>query len=149
MKALLQRVNSASVVVDGTTTGAIGPGLLVFLGVGRDDTADDAKYLAQKVAGLRLFPREDAEFDLSVLESGLDVLVVSQFTLLADTRKGRRPSFGDAAPPQAANHLYEQFVTALRAVGLTVSTGVFQAYMQVALVNDGPVTVMVESRRGQ
>lgn len=149
MKALLQRVKSASVTVDGATVGAVGPGLLVLLGVGREDSAEDAEHLAQKVACMRLFPRGEAEFDLSVQQSGGEVLVVSQFTLLADTRKGRRPSFIDAAPPEAADRLYQQFVAALRALGLTVATGVFQAYMQVALVNDGPVTVMLESRRPQ
>ena len=149
MKALLQRVRSASVLVDGAQVGRIGAGLVVLLGVGRDDVAEDADYLAQRVAGLRLFPREDAEFDLSVHDTGGEVLVVSQFTLMADTRKGRRPSFIDAAPPEKALPLYAYFVAALRALGLTVATGVFQAYMHVELVNDGPVTVLLESRRRQ
>ncbi|MBN1152506.1 MAG: D-tyrosyl-tRNA(Tyr) deacylase [Dehalococcoidia bacterium] len=146
MKALLQRVKSASVSVDGTVTGTIGAGLLVLLGVGRGDTLEDARYLAQKVAVIRLFPHGDAEFDMSVQEIGGGVLVVSQFTLLADTHKGRRPSFVDAAPPEIANPLYERFVAALRAQGLSVATGVFQAYMHVELINDGPVTVLLESR---
>jgi len=127
--------------------GSIDAGLVVFLGVGRDDTAEDADYLAQKVAGLRVFPHENAEFDRSVQEAGGAVLAVSQFTLMADTRKGRRPSFVDAAPPEIALPLYEHFVGALRELGLSVATGVFQAYMQVALVNDGPVTVLLESKR--
>ncbi len=147
MKALVQRAKSASVTVDGTTVGSIDAGLVVFLGVGRDDTTEDAVYLAQKVAGLRVFPHENAEFDRSVQEAGGAVLAVSQFTLMADTRKGRRPSFIDAAPPEMALPLYEHFVRALRELGLTVATGVFQAYMQVALVNDGPVTVLLESKR--
>ena len=147
MKALVQRAKSASVTVDGTMVGSIGAGLVVFLGVGRDDTAEDAAYLAHKVAGLRVFAHENAEFDRSVQEAGGAVLAVSQFTLMADTRKGRRPSFIDAAPPEMALPLYEHFVRALRELGLTVATGVFQAYMQVALVNDGPVTVLLESKR--
>lgn len=147
MKALVQRAKSASVTVDGTTVGSIDAGLVVFLGVGRDDTTEDAVYLAQKVAGLRVFPHENAEFDRSVQEAGGAVLAVSQFTLMADTRKGRRPSFVDAAPPEIALPLYEHFVGALRELGLSVATGVFQAYMQVALVNDGPVTVLLESKR--
>lgn len=135
--------------MEGAVVGRIGPGLVVFLGVGRDDVEEDADYLAQKVAGLRVFPREDAEFDLSVQDTGGGVLVVSQFTLMADTRKGRRPSFIDAAPPEKARPLYERFVAALSAQGLTVAAGVFQAYMHVELVNDGPVTVLLESRRRQ
>ncbi|TFH34568.1 MAG: D-tyrosyl-tRNA(Tyr) deacylase [Dehalococcoidia bacterium] len=149
MKALLQRVTSGAVAVEGAVVGRIGPGLVVFLGVGRKDVEEDADYLAQKVACLRVFPREDAEFDLSVQDTGGGVLVVSQFTLMADTRKGRRPSFIDAAPPEMALPLYERFVAALSAQGLTVATGVFQAYMHVELVNDGPVTVLLESRRRQ
>ena len=149
MKALLQRVSSAVVVVEGVEVGRIGPGLAVLLGVGRDDVEGDAAYLAQRIAGLRLFPRDDAEFDLSVQDIGGGVLVVSQFTLMADTRKGRRPSFTDAAPPDVALPLYESFVSALRAQGVYVATGVFQAYMRVELVNDGPVTVLLESKRRQ
>jgi D-aminoacyl-tRNA deacylase len=147
MKALLQRVRSGSVTVDGAVVGSIGVGLVVFLGVGRDDDVGDADYMAQKVAGLRVFQRENAEFDLSVQDIDGSVLVVSQFTLMADTRKGRRPSFIDAAPPDRAVVLYERFVAALGACGLTVATGVFQAYMNVELVNDGPVTVLLESKR--
>ena len=147
MKALLQRVKSGAVTVDAVEVGRIGPGLVIFLGVGREDNEADADYLAQRVVGLRLFPRGEAEFDLSVQETGGGVLVVSQFTLMADTRKGRRPSFIDAAPPATAVPLYERFVTSLRAQGLTVATGVFQAYMLVEIVNDGPVTILLESKR--
>jgi D-aminoacyl-tRNA deacylase len=147
MKALLQRVKSGFVTVDGVETGRIGPGLVVFLGVGRDDGECDADYLARRVAELRVFPRDEAEFDLSVLGIGGGVLAVSQFTLMADTRKGRRPSWVEAAPPSEALPLYERFVAALRTLGLEVATGVFQAYMQVELVNDGPVTILLESKR--
>ncbi len=146
MKALLQRVLSASVTVDSVEVGRIGPGLLVLLGVGRDDREADADYLAGRVAGLRVFPHGTAEFDLSVQDIGGAVLVVSQFTLMADTRKGRRPGFNDAAPPDIALPLYERFVQALKAQAIDVATGVFQAHMRVELINDGPVTVLLESR---
>ncbi len=147
MKALLQRVISGSVAVNGTVTGDIGPGLVVFLGVGVGDTEADADYLARRVAGLRVFARGDSAFDLSVLDTGGSVLVVSQFTLMADTTKGRRPSFTQAAPPELARPLYERFVAALRETGLRVATGVFQEHMHVEIHNDGPVTVLLESRR--
>ncbi len=147
MKALLQRVAAGSVTVNGTEVGRIGPGLVVFLGVARDDSAEDADYLARRVAGLRVFPREDQEFDLSVQDVGGGVLVVSQFTLMADTRKGRRPGFSDAAPPSDALLLYERFIAALAAQGISVATGAFQQHMHVSIVNDGPVTVLLESRR--
>ena len=119
------------------------------MGVGREDTGDDADYLARKVAGLRIFQRDAAEFDLSVLDTGGQVLAVSQFTLMADTKKGRRPSFTDAAPPDEALPLYERFVDALRGLGVDVRTGVFQAYMEVRIHNDGPVTILVDSRNRQ
>ena len=147
MKALLQRVLSASVSVDDTVVGSIGPGLVVLLGVGRDDTEEDADYLAQKVANLRVFQRDAAEFDLSVVDIGGGVLAVSQFTLMADTRKGRRPSFVQAAPPEVARPLYERFVDSLTSLGITVATGRFQQYMHVEIHNDGPVTVLLESNR--
>jgi len=147
MKALLQRVLSASVSVADTVVGRIGPGLVVLLGVGREDTDEDADYLAQKVANLRVFQRDDAEFDLSVLDIGGGVLAVSQFTLMADTRKGRRPSFVQAAPPEMARPLYERFVESLASLGVTVATGMFQQYMHVEIHNDGPVTVLLESNR--
>jgi len=147
MKALLQRVKSGAVTVDGAEVGRVDAGLVVFLGVGRGDTGEDADYLAQRVATLRVFPRGDAEFDVSVQDIEGGVLAVSQFTLLADTRKGRRPGFSDAAPPEEALPLYERFVASLRAQGVIVATGVFQSYMHVELVNDGPVTVLLESKR--
>lgn len=147
MKALVQRVTAASVSVGNETVGRIGPGLVVLLGVGREDTPADADLLATKVANLRLFPKGDAEFDVSVIDTGGSVLAVSQFTLMADTKKGRRPSFIAAAPPDEARVLYERFVLSLREKGLTVATGVFREYMQVEIHNDGPVTVLVESNR--
>lgn len=147
MKALIQRVLAGSVSVNEMVVGSIGPGLVVFLGVGREDVPEDADYLAHRVAGLRIFAREDAEFDLSVQDVSGGVLVVSQFTLMADTRKGRRPGFSEAARPADARPLYERFVEALKTQGLTVATGVFQEYMRVDIANDGPVTVLLESRR--
>jgi D-tyrosyl-tRNA(Tyr) deacylase len=149
VKALVQRVLQGSVSIDGEVTGRIGHGMVVFVGVGREDTGDDADYLARKVAGLRIFQRDAAEFDLSVLDTGGQVLAVSQFTLMADTKKGRRPSFTDAAPPDEALPLYERFVDALRGLGVDVRTGVFQAYMEVRIHNDGPVTILVDSRNRQ
>ena len=144
MKALVQRVTAASVKVDEEVVGRIGPGLVVLLGVGREDTAADADYLAQKVANLRIFPKGEAEFDLSVIDSAGSVLAVSQFTLMADTKKGRRPSFIAAAPPDDARVLYERFIQSLRETGLIVATGVFQEYMHVEIHNDGPVTIWME-----
>ena len=145
MKALVQRVTAASVTVGDEVVGRIGPGLMVLLGVGREDVAADADQLAAKVANLRLFPKGEAEFDLSVTDSGGSILAVSQFTLLADTKKGRRPSFVAAAPPEEARVLYDRFVRAMREKGLTVATGIFREYMQVEIHNDGPATVLVES----
>jgi len=147
MKALVQRVTSASVSVDGSVVGSIGRGLVALVGVARDDTPEDAVYLARKTANLRVFQRGELEFDASVIDIGGDVLAVSQFTLMADTRKGRRPSFVHAAPPESARPLYEAFVTELAALGIAVATGVFQEYMHVQLCNDGPVTVLLESAR--
>ena len=145
MKALVQRVASASVGVDGNTVGHINRGLLVFLGVSREDSEEEARYLANKIANLRIFPSEEGEFDLSALEIGGEVLVVSQFTLLADSRKGRRPSFTQAAPPDRAKELYEFFVEQVRSADLKVETGVFQQHMLVEIHNDGPVTLWLES----
>ncbi|MGO9830680.1 MAG: D-aminoacyl-tRNA deacylase [Myxococcaceae bacterium] len=147
MRALLQRVREASVAVDGAVVGAIGPGLLVLLGVGQRDTNAEAAWLADRVAGLRLFSDEAGKMNLSLLQTHRCALVVSQFTLYADTRKGRRPSFTLAAPPEEANRLYGLFCTELAALGVTVERGVFAASMQVALVNDGPVTVLLETER--
>ncbi|MBO2520654.1 MAG: D-tyrosyl-tRNA(Tyr) deacylase [Clostridia bacterium] len=146
MRAVVQRVSRAHVEVDGEIAGAIGRGLLVLLGVAVDDTEDDAHYVAEKVAHLRIFPDESGKMNRSVLEAGGEVLAVSQFTLYGDTRRGRRPSFTRSAPAEAALPLYRRFVEALRATGLTVREGVFGAMMAVSLVNDGPVTLIVDSR---
>ena len=146
MKALLQRVSSASVSIAGEEVGRIGRGLVVFLGVANGDAESDAQYLAQKIVNLRIFADEQSKFNLSALDIGGELLLVSQFTLLADTRKGRRPSFVEAAPPPQAEELFEQFVEQARATGLTVETGRFQQYMQVEIHNDGPVTILLDSR---
>jgi D-tyrosyl-tRNA(Tyr) deacylase len=145
MLAVVQRVSRASVRVDGAVTGAIGTGLLVLLGVHQSDDEADAAWLAAKCAGLRVFPDDERRMNRSLDEAGGAMLVVSQFTLLGDCVKGRRPSFSDAAPPAEANRLYERFCAEVRALGLRVETGVFQAMMEVDLVNDGPVTLLVDS----
>ncbi len=146
MKALLQRVTSASVSVAGEEVGRIGPGLVVFVGVANGDSAKDALYLAQKLVNLRIFADREERFNLSALDVKAELLLVSQFTLLADTRKGRRPSFTDAAPPAEAEELFQRFVEEARATGLKVETGRFQQYMQVEIHNDGPVTIMLDSQ---
>jgi len=143
----VQRVLSAGVSVDERSRGRIGAGLLVFLGVARNDGPDDVQYIAGKVRELRIFPDDDGRMQRSVVDTGGEVLVVSQFTLLGDCRKGRRPAFDDAAPPALAEALYEDVVRVLRESGLTVGTGQFQAHMTVELVNDGPVTMLLDSRR--
>ena len=147
MKALVQRVTRASVSVNEDVVGEIGQGLVVFLGVARDDSWEDARYLASKVANLRVFENEASRFALSALEIGGDILVISQFTLLADSRKGRRPSFTEAAPPDMAEELYEFFVEQVRSTGLKVETGLFQEHMLVEIHNNGPVTLLVESKK--
>lgn len=147
MRAVVQRVSRAAVRVDGAVTGAVGRGLLVLLGVARDDGPGDARALADKVAGLRVFEDAAGKMNLAVGEVGGGVLVVSQFTLLGDARKGNRPSFTEAAPPEAASALYQAVCGLLRARGLPVETGVFRAEMQVELVNDGPVTILLDSRK--
>jgi D-tyrosyl-tRNA(Tyr) deacylase len=144
MRAVVQRVSSASVRVDGETVGACGRGLLVLVGAGHDDTPDTAARLAAKIARLRIFPDDDGRFDRSLLDVGGAALVVSQFTLLADTQKGNRPSFTDAARPEVAAPLIDRVCEALRDVGVRVETGVFGAYMEVDLVNDGPITVVLD-----
>jgi D-tyrosyl-tRNA(Tyr) deacylase len=144
MRAVVQRVSSARVVVSGSTAGAIGAGLCVLLGVARDDTTDEADRLAAKVARLRIFENEDGRFDRSLLDADGAALVVSQFTLIADTAKGNRPSFSGAAPPEQAEPLYEVFCAALRDLGIEVETGVFGARMAVELTNDGPVTIVLD-----
>lgn len=148
MRAVVQRVAEARVEVDGQVVGAIDRGLLVLLGVGEGDGEQDLAYLAEKTAGLRIFEDEQGKMNLSVVDVGGAVLVVSQFTLYGDCRKGRRPSFTPAAAPQEANRLYEDYVLRLRAAGLKVATGVFQAHMRVSLCNEGPVTLLLDSRRG-
>ena len=145
MRAVVQRVSSARVEVDGEVTGSIGRGLLVLLGVGQGDTEKQAAWLAEKIAGLRIFEDEARKMNLSVEEVGGGVLVVSQFTLLADCRKGRRPSFTEAAPPEVAERLYQEFVRRVRECGVRVETGVFQAKMRVHLVNEGPVTIWLDT----
>jgi D-aminoacyl-tRNA deacylase len=145
MRALLQRVREASVRVGDTLVGATGPGLLVFLGVGQKDTDADARKLADRVAGLRVFPDADGKMNKSLLETHRAALVVSQFTLYADTQKGRRPSFTLAAPPEEANRLYLRFCAELATTGVAVERGVFAADMRVSLVNDGPVTLLLET----
>jgi D-tyrosyl-tRNA(Tyr) deacylase len=147
VRAVIQRVNEASVTVDQQTVGAIGQGLMVLLGVAQGDTSQEAKSLAEKTAGLRIFEDDAGKMNRSVEEIGGSLLVVSQFTLLGDCRKGRRPGFTDAAPPELADQLYEEYVAALRSRGVNVATGVFRADMQVALVNDGPVTMLLDSRK--
>jgi len=146
VKALLQRVTRASVSVAGEVVGRIGRGLVVFVGVASGDTEKDAQYLAQKIASLRIFSDEEGRFNLSALDIKGELLVVSQFTLLADTKKGRRPSFIEAAPPAQAEEIFERFVEQARATGLRVETGRFQQYMQVEIYNDGPVTILLDSK---
>jgi D-tyrosyl-tRNA(Tyr) deacylase len=145
MRIVLQRVREASVEVAGETVGSIGCGLLLLLGITHADTTAEADFLASKIAGLRIFSDDEGKMNRSVKNAGGSILVVSQFTLYGDTRKGRRPSFDAAAPPDRARTLYEYFVGRLRSEGLEVSTGVFQATMQVKLINDGPVTFIVEA----
>ena len=146
MRALVQRVSEASVLVDGSVTGQIGKGLLVMLGIHQHDTDAQAEQLANKVIQLRIFPDEKDKMNRSVKEISGGVLVVPQFTLYGDTRKGNRPSYSEAAPPDTARRLYEYFVSICRESGAIVETGVFQAHMSVRLVNDGPVTLMCYSK---
>ena len=147
MRAVIQRVTRASVRVDGRVAGEIGAGLLILLGVGRVDNPESAAYLAEKIAHLRIFSDAAGKMNLSLLEAGGSALVVSQFTLYGDTRGGRRPSYIQAAPPEEASRLYEEFVRSMRGAGITVETGVFQAHMEVELVNDGPVTILLDSEK--
>jgi D-tyrosyl-tRNA(Tyr) deacylase len=145
MRVVIQRVKQARVEVDGQVTGAIGPGLLVLLGIAKTDSQKDAEYLVEKVLGIRIFPDSDGKMNRNIGEAGGSLLVVSQFTLYGDCRKGRRPSFDLAASPQQAAGLYEYFVNTARKSAVPVQTGVFQASMQVHLVNDGPVTIICDS----
>jgi D-tyrosyl-tRNA(Tyr) deacylase len=146
VKALLQRVTSASVSVGGEVVGSIGRGLVVLVGVADGDSDKDIQYLAQKIVNLRIFADQEEKFNLSALDIKGELLLVSQFTLLADTRKGRRPSFTGAAPPPQAEALFQKFVDEVRASGLRVATGRFQQYMQLEIHNDGPVTIMLDSK---
>lgn len=146
MKALLQRVTSASVSIAGEIVGRIGQGLVVFVGVANGDTEKDAQYLAQRTVNLRIFADDAGRFNLSAVDIKGELLVVSQFTLLADTRKGRRPSFIEAAPPAQAEELFERFLEQVRTSGLKVETGRFQQHMEVEIHNDGPVTILLDSR---
>jgi D-tyrosyl-tRNA(Tyr) deacylase len=147
MRAVIQRVKEARVEVEGEVVGRIGEGVLVLLGAGKDDTEEDAGYLAEKIMGLRIFEDTEGKMNLSVTETGGGVLVVSQFTLYGDCRKGRRPSFDKAAPPELAEELYELFVREIRERVAKVETGRFRAMMDVHLVNWGPVTLMLDSKR--
>jgi D-aminoacyl-tRNA deacylase len=147
MRAVIQRVVRAAVTVAGETVAKIDAGLLVLLGVAKADTREDADYLAAKVLALRIFDDEDGKMNLSVADVGGSLLAVSQFTLYADVRKGRRPSFDGAAPPALANELYEYFISKIREAGLLCETGRFRAMMKIELVNDGPVTILIDSQR--
>ena len=147
MRAVVQRVSHASVMVEGQLAGEIRAGLLILLGVGRLDNPESSAYLAEKISKLRIFADDAGKMNRSLIDTGGAALVVSQFTLYADTRGGRRPSYIQAAPPEEAVRLYEEFVRLLRAAGVTVATGVFQAHMEVELVNDGPVTILLDSEK--
>lgn len=147
MRAVVQRVSMAKVTVEGEVIGEIGPGLLVLLGVCEDDTHDDASYLAEKIVSLRIFPDDDGKMNRSLADTGGRMLVVSQFTLFGDCRKGRRPSFIKAARPELADSLYRIFVVEVQGHGIQTATGRFQAHMDVELINDGPVTLLLDSRK--
>jgi len=147
MRAVLQRVSRATVRVNGQTSGEIGTGLLILLAVGQGDTSKEADYLLDKIVNLRIFEDAEGKMNLSLLDVGGELLVISQFTLYADCRKGRRPSFTDAGPPGEAQKLYDYFVAAARIRGVKVATGIFQAVMEVELVNSGPVTILLDSSK--
>lgn len=147
MRAVVQRVSKSSVVVDGEIVGAIKKGFLVLLGVEKKDTQRDVEYMVHKVLGLRIFPDDEGKMNRSLQDINGELLVVSQFTLLGDTRKGKRPSFINAADPETGNRLYKDFVTLARGQGTRVATGQFQADMQVELINDGPVTILLDSNK--
>lgn len=147
MRAVLQLVSRARVNVEGRVTGEIDSGLVVLLGVGREDTAESATYLAEKTAHLRIFPDAEGKMNRSLIDAGGAALVVSQFTLYGDARGQRRPGFTRAAPPEVANRFYEEYVRALRSLGVRVETGVFQTHMEVELTNDGPVTILLDSEK--
>ena len=147
MRAVIQRVSRAKVQVEGQITGQIGMGLLIFLGVGNGDSTKEADYLLEKIVNLRIFEDTTGKLNLSLLDIHGELMIISQFTLYADCRKGRRPSFTDAAPPEAAKALYEYFLEKARLTGLPVASGIFQAMMEVELINSGPVTILLDSSR--
>jgi D-tyrosyl-tRNA(Tyr) deacylase len=147
MRAVIQRVSKARVTVQGRVTGEIGTGLVVLLGVGREDSAEAAAYLAEKTANLRIFNDAEGKMNRSLIDVAGAALVVSQFTLYGDARGGRRPGFTSAAPPEEANRLYEEFVRVLRGLNVSVETGMFQTHMEVELTNDGPVTILLDSEK--
>ena len=147
MRAVIQRVSRASVTIDGRVAGEIGAGLLILLGVGKTDNPESASYLAEKIANLRIFPDDAGKMNLSLLDTKGSALVVSQFTLYGDTRAGRRPSFIQAAAPEEADRLYQEFVRSMRSLRIRVETGEFQTHMKVELVNDGPVTILIDSEK--
>ena len=147
MRAVVQRVSQASVSVDGAVKGAIQAGLLVYLGVERGDTSEDVPYMVEKITNLRIFEDAEGKMNRSMIDEGGELLCISQFTLLGDCRRGRRPSFTDAQEPMAADALYQQFIKLCREKGIKTETGVFQAHMEVASVNDGPVTMLIDSRK--
>ena len=147
MRAVIQRVKKARVTVDGVESGSIEKGILVFIGIGREDTEKDIEYMAGKIPGVRIFPEGDKEASISVLDAGGEIMVISQFTLYGDLRKGKRPSFSEAMAPEKAKEMFERLLGVLRKNGLAVSTGVFQAMMDVELVNDGPYTVLIDSAK--
>lgn len=147
MRAVVQLVKEGSVTVGGEETGAIKKGVLIFLGVTREDTEKDATYLAEKIVNLRIFPDHDDKMNLSLLDTGGEALIVSQFTLYGDCRKGRRPSYSKAAEPEKAEQLYNFFITQIEGFGVRVGTGIFQAMMEVRLLNDGPVTLLLDSHK--
>lgn len=147
MRAVVQKISEGKVVVDEKITGAIDKGLLVYLGITNDDTIEDVKYMAEKIVNLRIFEDENNKLNLSLIDTGGEILAVSQFTLYGDCRKGRRPSFTEAAPPEMANELYEIFIDKCRELGVNVETGVFQTHMMVHSINDGPVTMLIDSKK--
>jgi D-aminoacyl-tRNA deacylase len=147
MRAVVQRVARSSVVVGGQLTGSIDKGLTVLLGVEKSDTTDDVKYMVDKIANMRIFEDSDEKMNLSLMDVGGSILAISQFTLMGDCRRGRRPSFSNAAPPDHANGLYEKYVELTRDMGITVETGKFQSHMDVEIHNDGPVTILLDSRK--
>lgn len=147
MRAVIQRVKSAQVIVNEKIIGSIGFGLLVLLGISREDNCDDADYLVEKTINLRIFDEQDGKMNRSLLDVGGEMLIVSQFTLIADCRKGRRPSFTAAAEPAEAKKLYQYFIERVKEKGITVATGEFQALMEVGLINNGPVTILMDSKK--